>query len=119
MFNRIVVGTNGSTGANIAVNAAIELAQVHGATFMSSTRTADDCVSTGDRGRRRRRAGGCELDDDAILAEGSGSAIRPSSGPGRPACRPKRTTSEGDPPTRSCASPRTPGRTCSSSAIAA
>ena len=33
MFNQIVVGTDGSTGANIAVDAAIELARMSGATL--------------------------------------------------------------------------------------
>ncbi len=70
MYKQIVVGTDGSAGANIAVDAAIELARMTGATL--HVVTARKIVSPFVAGAAESGVAAVNIDEanDAVLAEG-------------------------------------------------
>ena len=96
MFERIVVGTDGSETASEAVRRAIELARLSGASSPSS-RPSSRCPQTRVREEKGERAGRRVLRGRAARGRERHPRRRRGAWPSRKASRPSRIPRQGDP----------------------
>ena len=121
MYKQIVVGTDGSSGANMAVDAAIELARLTGATLhvVSARKTTSPYALAGSPEAGLAGVNVAEA-NAAVLAEGQRLCDQAIERAGEAGVRGEAHCVDGDAAERADAwSPKTRAPTCSSSAIAA